>query len=53
VEEAELFATIEQLREAGARILLVTQIKASLEEYFMDLIEADRAQAAAVDVSGK
>jgi ABC-2 type transport system ATP-binding protein len=53
VEEAELYATIEKLREAGARILLVTQIKASLEEYFMDLIEADRAQAAAVDVSGK
>jgi ABC-2 type transport system ATP-binding protein len=53
VEEGELYATIEKLREAGARILLVTQIKASLEEYFMDLIEADRAQAAAVDVSGK
>jgi ABC-2 type transport system ATP-binding protein len=53
VEEAELYATIEKLRETGARILLVTQIKASLEEYFMDLIEADRAQAAAVDVSGK
>ena len=42
-----------QLREAGARILSVTQMKASLEEYFMHLIEADRAQAAAVDVSGK
>ena len=45
--------TIEQLREAGARILLVAQIKASLEEYFMHLVEADRAQAAAVEVSGK
>jgi ABC-2 type transport system ATP-binding protein len=53
VEEAELYATLEKLREAGARILQVTQIKASLEEYFMHLIEADRAQAAAVDVSGK
>jgi ABC-2 type transport system ATP-binding protein len=53
VEEAELYATIEKLREAGAQILQVTQIKASLEEYFMHLIEADRAQAAAVDVSGK
>jgi ABC-2 type transport system ATP-binding protein len=53
MEEAELYATIEKLREAGAQILQVTQIKASLEEYFMHLIEADRAQAAAVDVSGK
>jgi ABC-2 type transport system ATP-binding protein len=53
VEEAELYATIDKLRVAGAQILQVTQIKASLEEYFMHLIEADRAQAAAVDVSGK
>jgi ABC-2 type transport system ATP-binding protein len=53
MEEAELYATIEKLRQAGAQILQVTQIKASLEEYFMHLIEADRAQAAAVDVSGK
>src|SRR3984957_16701030 len=53
VEEADLYPTIETLREAGARILSVAQMKASLEEYFMHLIEADRAQAAAVDVSGK
>src|ERR1700751_4010344 len=53
VEEAELCATIETLREAGARILSVAQMKASLEEYFMHLIAADRAQSAAVDVSGK
>jgi ABC-2 type transport system ATP-binding protein len=53
VSEEDLYATLEQLRGAGARILLVTQIKASLEEYFMHLVEADRAQAAAVEVSGK
>ena len=53
VSEEELFAVLEQLRGAGARILSVAQIKASLEEYFMNLIEADRAQAAAVEVSGK
>src|SRR5882757_4113670 len=53
VSEEDLYAALEQLRGAGARILSVTQIKASLEEYFMHLIEADRAQAAAVDVSGK
>ena len=53
VAEDELYKTLDQLRGAGARILSVAQIKASLEEYFMHLIEADRAQAAAVDVSGK
>jgi ABC-2 type transport system ATP-binding protein len=53
VSEEELYAAVEQLRGVGAKILSVTQVKASLEEYFMDLIEADRAQAAAVEVSGK
>jgi ABC-2 type transport system ATP-binding protein len=53
VPEADLYATLEQLCGAGAKILSVTQVKATLEEYFMDLVEADRAQAAAVEVSGK
>jgi ABC-2 type transport system ATP-binding protein len=53
VEESELYATLDQLRDAGARILSVTQMKASLEEFFMGLISADRAQANAVDVHGK
>ncbi len=51
--EAELYASLEALRAAGARILSVAQIKPTLEEYFMHLVEADRAQAAAVEVSGK
>jgi ABC-2 type transport system ATP-binding protein len=53
VAEDELYAAIEQLRSAKARILSVTQVKATLEEFFMDLVEADRAQASAVEVSGK
>jgi ABC-2 type transport system ATP-binding protein len=53
IEEQELYPTLDQLRTTGARILSVTQIKASLEEYFMGLIAADRAQATAVEVSGK
>jgi ABC-2 type transport system ATP-binding protein len=52
-EDAELYPAIEQLRTAGAKILAVTQVKATLEEYFMHLVEADRAQAAAVEVHGK
>src|SRR3984893_11419549 len=51
--EGDLYSTLEQLHEAGAKILAVAQVKASLEEYFMHLVEADRAQAAAVEVSGK
>jgi ABC-2 type transport system ATP-binding protein len=53
VPEEELYGAIEQLRAAGAKILSVTQVKATLEEFFMNLVEADRAQAAAVEVSGK
>src|SRR5579862_3113728 len=53
VNEEELYASIEQLRSSGARILSVAQVKPSLEEYFMHLVAADRAQAAAVEVSGK
>lgn len=53
VPEEELYGAIEQLRVAGAKILSVTQVKATLEEFFMHLVEADRAQAPAVEVSGK
>jgi ABC-2 type transport system ATP-binding protein len=53
VDERELYPTLAQLGAAGATILSVTQVKASLEEYFMHLVAADRAQAAAVEVSGK
>ena len=53
VSEEELYATLEQLHGAGAKIVGVAQVKASLEEYFMHLVAADRAQAAAVEVSGK
>ncbi|HLZ49350.1 MAG TPA: ABC transporter ATP-binding protein [Candidatus Acidoferrum sp.] len=53
VAEEELYQALEQLRAAGAKILSVAQVKASLEDYFMHLIEADRAQGAAVEVSGK
>jgi ABC-2 type transport system ATP-binding protein len=53
VEESGLYAAMERLGAAGAKILSVTQVKPSLEEYFMHLIEADRAQSAAVEVSAK
>ena len=51
--EEELYGAIDQLKAAGARILSVAQIKPTLEDFFMNLVEADRAQANAVEVSGK
>jgi ABC-2 type transport system ATP-binding protein len=53
VPEVELYCILEKIRAVHGRILSVTQVKATLEEYFMHLVEADRAQAAAVEVSGK
>ena len=53
VEEKGLYESLSQLQCAGARVLLVTQVKPSLEEYFMDLVAAERAQPAALEVSGK
>jgi ABC-2 type transport system ATP-binding protein len=53
VAEEELYGALEQLRSAEAKILSVTQLKPTLEEYFMHLVDASRAQAAAVEVSGK
>jgi ABC-2 type transport system ATP-binding protein len=53
VGEGELYAVLEQLRAAEARILSVTQLRQTLEEYFMHLVDADRAQAAAIEVRGK
>jgi ABC-2 type transport system ATP-binding protein len=53
VGEKELYSALEQLRGAGAKILSVAQVRATLEDFFMNLVETDRAQAAAVEVSGK
>ena len=53
VEEEKLYDAIDELKAAGARILSVVELKPTLEEYFMHLVEADRAQASAVEVSGK
>ncbi len=53
VGDAELYAALEELKGAGAKILSVTQIKPTLEEFFMELVGKDRTQAAAVEVSGQ
>ena len=51
--EAELYGALDELKVAGARILSVAQLKPTLEEFFMNLVEADRAQANAVEVSSR
>jgi len=53
VPEENVFAALEELRDAGAKLAGVSPIKPTLEEYFLHLVEKDRAQAAAVEVSGK
>jgi ABC-2 type transport system ATP-binding protein len=51
--EAELYVHLDELKAARARILSVVQIKPTLEEFFMNLVDADQAQANAVEVSGR
>jgi len=53
IPEAELYRALDELKAASARILSVTQLKPTLEEFFMNLVDADRAQANAVEVSGR
>ena len=53
VREKELYPMLAELGAAGARVLSVTQLRATLEDFFMDLVDKDRAQANAVEVSGK
>ncbi|HYK38583.1 MAG TPA: ABC transporter ATP-binding protein [Candidatus Eremiobacteraceae bacterium] len=50
VPEDSLYAALDELKAAGAKIASVSQIKPTLEEYFMHLVAKDRAQAAAVEV---
>jgi ABC-2 type transport system ATP-binding protein len=51
--ETELYTVLAELREADAKIISVTQIKPTLEDFFMELVGKDRARAAAIEVSGQ
>ena len=53
VREPELYEALEQLRATGGKVISVTQVKPTLEDFFMELVGKDRAQAAAIEVSGK
>jgi ABC-2 type transport system ATP-binding protein len=51
--DTELYAVLAELREAGAKIISLTEIKPTLEDYFMELVGKDRARAAAIEVTGQ
>lgn len=53
VSESEVYARLDALRGAQARILSISQLKPTLEDFFLDLMTTDRAQPSAVEVSGK
>jgi ABC-2 type transport system ATP-binding protein len=53
VPEAQLYETIEQLRGAGARILSITQLKPTLEDYFFRLVGREKGPAYAIEGSVK
>jgi ABC-2 type transport system ATP-binding protein len=50
VPEGELFPALEQLRAANARVLSVTPVRPTLEDYFMGLVNREKAPTHAVEV---
>src|SRR6204780_4498814 len=53
VPEAQLYDAIAQLRACDARILSVTQLKPTLEDYFFKLVGREAAPSYAVEVANK
>lgn len=50
VGEANLYEAMDRLRDAGARILSVTPVRPTLEEYFLKLVGREAAAAHAVEM---
>ena len=50
VAESELFNTLDQLRDANVRVLSVTPVRPTLEDYFMRLVNREKAPSHAVEV---
>jgi ABC-2 type transport system ATP-binding protein len=53
IAQQDLYAALDQLRIAGAQILSVTQLKPTLEDFFLDLVGKEYATASAVEVLAK
>jgi ABC-2 type transport system ATP-binding protein len=50
VPEADLYTTLEKLRDCDARILSVQPVRPSLEEYFFRMVNREKAASHAVEV---
>jgi ABC-2 type transport system ATP-binding protein len=53
VPESELYAALDELRLAEARILSVTQLKPTLEDFFLKLVGREKEPDYATEVSGR
>jgi ABC-2 type transport system ATP-binding protein len=51
VPEAELYAALDQLRRSEARILSVSPVRPTLEDYFLRLVSGERAVSRGVEVT--
>ncbi len=51
VPEAELYRTLDELRDCSARILSVSPVRPTLEDYFLGLVEREPAAGATVEAS--
>jgi hypothetical protein len=50
VPETDLYTTLDQLRSCEARILSVSAIRPTLEDYFFRLVDREKPQSHAVEV---
>jgi ABC-2 type transport system ATP-binding protein len=53
VPEAELYGVLDQLRDSAARILSVTPVRPTLEDYFFNLVKSGPAPSYAVEVGAR
>jgi ABC-2 type transport system ATP-binding protein len=51
VAEADLYRTLDELRDCSARILSVSPVRPTLEDYFLGLVEREPASAAPAETS--
>jgi ABC-2 type transport system ATP-binding protein len=51
VPEADLYAALDQLRESRARILSVQPLRPTLEDYFLHLVNREKSETLAVEMS--
>jgi len=53
VPEGEVYATLDQLRSCEARILSVTPVRPTLEDYFLRLVGREKSHTPAAEVMAR